>query len=76
MKIVGVHKENGTISQYKLDNGKVVNKEKCINMVKKGKIEDCNIGTNKKMEEFIRTNRNSEDENVKQITNLNDLPTF
>ena len=75
MKITSVHKENGTISQYKLDNGEVVSKDECINMVKNGQIENCNVGRNKEGEEFVRTNRDDEDK-LGQITNLDDMPTF
>ena len=75
MKIQAVHKEDGTITKYKLDNGKIIDKTQCIKMVKNGKIENCNIGVNKENEEFVRTNRDTEDDS-KQITNLDDLPTF
>lgn len=75
MKITAVHKEDNVITKYKLNNGKVIDKEKCISMVKSGKIKDCNIGRNKEGEEFVRTNRDDE-ENEGSITNLRDLPTF
>ena len=75
MKIVAIHKEDNKISQYKLDNGNVVDKEECINLVKNGQIENCNIGKNKEGEEFVRSDRDDEDK-VGQITNLSDLPTF
>lgn len=75
MKITAVHKEDGTITNYQLENGKVIDKETCINLVKDGQIEDCNVGVNKENEEFVRTDRDTED-NEKKITNLSDLPTF
>ena len=75
MKITAVHKEEGTITQYKLNNGQVVDKAQCIQMVKDGEIEDCNVGVNRENEEFVRTDRDTED-GSKQITNLDDLPTF
>ena len=75
MKITAVHKEDNAITQYKLDDGRVVDKQECINMVKNGEIENCNIGTNKEGEDFVRTNRDDEDK-PGEITNLNDLPTF
>ena len=62
MKITAVHKEDNVITQYKLDNGQVVDKDECINLVKNGEIEDCNIGKNKEGEEFVRTNRDEEGE--------------
>lgn len=75
MKITAVHKEEGTITQYKLDNGQVVDKAQCVQMVKDGEIEDCNVGVNRENEEFVRTDRDTED-GSKQITNLDNLPTF
>jgi len=75
MKIMAVHKEGNSISQYKLDNGKVVDKDECITLVKNGEIENCNIGRNKEGEEFVRTNRDDEGQEG-QITNLRDLPNF
>lgn len=74
MKITAVHKEDGTITQYKLDNGQVIGKEQYINMVKNGEIENCNVGVNKENEEFVRTDRDKE--GSQEITNLSDLPTF
>ena len=44
-------------------------------MVRNGEIENCNVGTNKEGEDFVRTNRDDEDK-PGQITNLRDLPTF
>lgn len=75
MKIEAVHKDNGTITQYRLDNGQVVDKPQCIQMVKDGQIDNCNVGVNRDNEEFVRTDRDTED-GFKQITNLDDLPTF
>ena len=75
MKIVATHKEDNKITQYKLDDGTVVDKDECINLVKNGQIEDCNVGKNKEGEEFVRTSRDDED-NPGEITNLRDLPNF
>ena len=75
MKITAVHKEDNVITQYKLDDGRVVDKAECIEMVRNGEIENCNVGTNKEGEDFVRTNRDDEDK-PGQITNLRDLPTF
>lgn len=75
MKIEAVHKEDGKITQYRLDNGDVIDKEQCVQMVKNGEIEDCNVGVSKDHEEYVRTDRDDEDGD-KQITNLDDLPTF
>jgi hypothetical protein len=75
MKITAVHKEEGKINSYKLDNGQVVSKEECVQMVKNGEIENCNVGRSRDNEEFVRTKRDDEDK-PGQITNLDDLPTF
>ena len=75
MKITAVHKEDGKISSYKLDNGQVVEKTECIKMVKNGEIENCNIGRSRDNEEFVRTDRDDEGQEG-QITNIDDLPTF
>lgn len=69
------HKEGNSITQYKLNNGQVVDKEECISLVKNGEIENCNVGKNKEGEEFVRTDRDDEGQEG-QITNLRDLPTF
>lgn len=74
MKIVAVHKEDGKITKYKLDNGKLVNKDEAINLVQNGSIEQCHIGNSKNNEPFVVTDRDKEGEN--KITNLDDLPTF
>lgn len=75
MKIVATHKEEGKIMSYKLDNGDIIDKEDCIQMVKNGEIENCNVGKSKENEEFVRSGRDDED-NPGQNTNLDDLPTF
>ena len=75
MKITAVHKENNSLTKYKLDNGKIIDKDRCISLVKEGKIENCNIGRNKDGEEFVRTNRDDEGKEG-ETTNLRDLPNF
>lgn len=74
MQITAVHKEDGKITQYKLDDGRVVDKEECISLVENGDIENCHIGNSKNDEPFVATDRDKEGEN--KITNLDDLPTF
>lgn len=79
MRIIAIHKENGKITSYKLDNNRIVNKKRCIEMVKKGKIEDCNIGISRDGEEFVRTKRNKATTGTgkkKGPVNLGDMPTF
>lgn len=73
MKIEAVHKENGKITKYKLDNGRVVNKERCITMVSKGKIENCHVGCSRLGENFVAADRGKEGS---KSMSLNALPTF
>ena len=75
MKIVATHKDNDKITKYKLDNGKIVEKDECINLVKNGDIENCNVGRSKDGEEFVRSDRDDE-KNPGEHTNLRDLPNF
>lgn len=74
MKIEAIHKEDGKITQYKLSNGKTVDKETCIGLVEQGKIENCHVGKSKIGEAFVATDRDKEGED--NITNLDNLPTF
>ena len=72
MKIVAVQKdEKGVIQQYKLDNNKVVDVNKAIQMVKDNKIENCNVFTTRNGSEAIRSNNDGNESN-----NLDNLPTF
>lgn len=72
MKIVAVQKdEKGVIQQYKLDNNKVVDVNKAIQMVKDNKIENCNVFTTRSGSEAIRSNNDGNESN-----NLDNLPTF
>lgn len=59
MRIVAVHKFNNKITEYKLDTGKIIDTAECIQLVKDGKIEGCNVGINRQGEEFVRSNRGS-----------------
>ena len=72
MKITAVRKdENGTIQQYKLDNGNTVDVNQAIQMVKNNEIENCNVFTTRKGSEAIRSNNDGDPSN-----NLDNLPTF
>lgn len=62
MKIVAVHKFNNKITEYKLENGKIIDTAECIQMIKDGKIEGCNVGVNRQGEEFVRSNRGTKSE--------------
>lgn len=74
MKIDGIHMEKGKITKYRLDNGKIVTKQRCIGMVEKGKIENYHIGLSKTGENFIVANRRKKDE--EKVVPLRELPTF
>ena len=44
MKITVVRKDkDGKISDYKLDNNQIVDKETCVSMVKSGEIENFEV---------------------------------
>ena len=72
IKIIAVQKdENGTIQQYKLDNGSIVNVNQAIKMVNNKEIENCNVFTTKSGSQSIRSNNDGDPSN-----NLDSLPTF
>ena len=72
MKITAVRKdENGTIQQYKLDNGSTIDVNQAIQMVKNNEIENCNVFTTRNGSEAIRSNNDGDPSN-----NLDNLPTF
>lgn len=74
MKIDAVHMENGKITKYRLDDGKVVTKARCIGMVAKGKIENYHVGKSRTGESFIATDRARQGE--RKAVPLRELPTF
>lgn len=70
-RIVAVRKDgNGTITDYKLDNGKELNHSEAINAVNMGEIEGCNVFPTRDGGEAIRSNRGQED------YSLDNLPSF
>lgn len=72
MKVVAVRKDNnGTITEYKLDNGKVVGQSEAVNLVESGKLEGCNISIARNGEKSIRSKPDDTMEN-----NLDNLPIF
>ena len=72
MKIVATRKDNtGTIQQYKLSNGRVVNIAQCIQLVQDHKIEGCNVGGTRNGGLTVRSNPNGV-----QTDNLSNLPSF
>ena len=72
MKVTGVRKdENGTIQQYRLDNGTVVGVQQAIEMVESKQIDNCNVFTTKSGTKAIHSNNDGDASN-----NLDNLPTF
>lgn len=70
-KIVAVRKDDtGTITQYKLDDGRVLDKRSACIAVDKGEIEGCATFTTRDGDDAIRSNRGQAD------YKLDDLPTF
>lgn len=69
-KIVAVHKIDGAIASYKLDNGVVLNKDEIISETKKGRIEGCSLFTTRAGTQSIRSDRGQDN------YSLADLPEF
>ena len=70
-RIVAVRKdEKGTITNYKLDDGSVIDKQTACGKVNSGEIEGCATFTTRDGDEAIRSNRGQED------YSLDNLPTF
>ena len=70
-RIVAVRKDgNGTITDYKLDNGKELNHDQAIGAVNSGEIEGCNVFPTRDGGEAIRSNRGQDD------YSLDSLPSF
>lgn len=72
MKVVAVRKDNiGTITDYKLENGKVIGHSEAVSMVESGKLEGYNVATAKNGVKSIRSNPDGDSSN-----NLDSLPIF
>lgn len=63
--------ENGSAVQYKLDNGKVIDREQAVSMAEAGKLSGYNVATAKDGTKSIRSNRDNDPSN-----NIDNLPTF
>lgn len=74
MQINGIHMEKGKITKYRLDNGKVVTKQRCVTMIQNGKMPNYHVGKTKIGELFIAADRVRKGE--KKATPLRELPTF
>lgn len=72
MKVVAVRKDsNGTIQEYQLDDGSVVDHEEAVDLVENGFLEGYNIATAKDGTLSIRSNPDGDPSN-----NLDSLPAF
>ena len=72
MKIKAVQKDsNGTIQQYKLDDGTVIGPEEAVKMVENKELEGYNVSTARDGSKSIRSNRDDTESN-----NLDELPEF
>jgi hypothetical protein len=60
MKINGIHTEQGQILYYRLDNGRIVTPNECIDLIREGSIENGTLSKSKKGLVFIKNkHRNS-----------------
>lgn len=71
LKIVAVHKEGSEITQYKLSNDTVIDKELALQYVVDGYINDYILCTSKLGETYLRAKGDGDDSN-----NLQNLPEF
>lgn len=72
MDIVAVRKDtNGTITDYKLSNGKVISVSEAVNMASSGQLSGYNVATATDGSKSIRSNPDSVKKN-----NLDSKPTF
>lgn len=72
MKISAVKKDsNGTITEYKLDNGNVINHEEAVKMATNNELEGYNVATARNGLKSIRSNPDGDESN-----NLDQLPNF
>lgn len=72
MKITGVKKDsNGTISEYKLEDGAILSHEKAVKMAENNKLKGYNVATARNGVKSIRSNPDGDISN-----NLDELPEF
>lgn len=70
-KIVEVkHDTNGNISEYKTDDGKVLNREKAVKMADSGKLEGVASFTTRDGSKSIRSNRGQEDYSLDNLPEM------
>ena len=72
MKITAVKKDsNGTISEYKLEDGAILSHEKAVKMAENNKLAGYNVATARNGMKSIRSNPDGDISN-----NLDELPEF
>lgn len=72
MKVMAVKRDsNGTITNYKLDDGKVIGHAEAVSMVEGGQLQGYNVSTAKDGTKSIRSNPDGDVGN-----NLDSLPAF
>lgn len=72
MEIVAVKKDtNDVITEFKLDNGNIVDLPQAIEMVKNGELDGYNVAKSKSGTEYLRGDADGDSSN-----NLDSLPTF
>lgn len=72
MKITAVKKDsNGTINEYKLADGTVINHEEAVKMAENDELEGYNVATARNGLKSIRSNPDGDESN-----NLDQLPKF
>ncbi len=72
MKVQAVRKnENGTITDYKLEDGSVIGHSEAVRLVESGQLAGYNVATAKDGTKSIRSNRDGDPSN-----NLDNLPAF
>lgn len=69
-KIVAVHKEDGTITQYKTDDGKILTKDEAVDMADKGQLNGVSSFQTRDGGFAIRSDRGQPD------YSLDNLPEF
>lgn len=69
-RVVAVRRENGSISQYKLDDGRIMNRHEICKAAITGEVEGLATFTTRDGDEAVRSNRGQYD------YSLDNLPTF
>ena len=69
-RVVAVRRENGSISKYKLDDGRVLNRHEICDAAIRGEVEGVSAFTTRDGDEAVRSDRGQPD------YSLDELPTF